>query len=131
TIILLSIFNSIIFDYLIRLKMPGIDLTQSVIKDIPVPEFENFQEVIIFENQKGTIFQHIQSRVYWLYEEDNRMRELFDDDRYRYSNNSRKICEIEIDKLIAKAYSMNEKELKKVASNFSAYYSKKEIDLFF
>lgn len=39
-LLILALFNSKVFDYFVRLKMAGIDLTQSVVRQIPVPPKE-------------------------------------------------------------------------------------------
>ncbi|MBC9873540.1 Eco57I restriction-modification methylase domain-containing protein, partial [Macrococcoides bohemicum] len=129
TILILALFNSIIFDYLVRLKMPGIDLTQTVVKSIPVPELHIFEKIIIFNNEKNTIYNHIQNRVSWLYRNDERLNKLFEDNSYSCIN--QKICEVELDRLIALSYGIENDILKKIASNFNLFYDTKELDLFF
>ena len=131
TIIILSLFNSIIFDYLVRLKMPGIDLTQTVIKSIPVPKLADFDKIINFKNISATYYEHIYSRIKFLYKDDNRFISLFKTNYYRYNINDRKKCISEIDILIAQLYKFNSNETKKIASYFDAYYSPEEIELYF
>lgn len=63
-IMLLALFNSIPFDYFVRLKMPGIDLTQSVIRQIPVPDKAAYERVVVYNNICASLKTHIFSCVY-------------------------------------------------------------------
>ncbi|OTN88460.1 hypothetical protein A5819_000941 [Enterococcus sp. 7E2_DIV0204] len=131
TIIILGLFNSIIFDYFVRMKMPGIDLTQAVIKDIPVPEVSSFDDTIVFNGVEASIYEHLYSRISWLYRNDKRMDNLFSTEVYLYTGNDSKRCNAEIDLILAKLYDLKTKELKKVAGYFKSYYSDEELELFF
>ncbi len=71
--ILLAIFNSNLFDSLVRLKLGGIDLTQAVIRQIPVPPKERYARVIKFSGTAATLSDHLLSRVAPLLAEDARM----------------------------------------------------------
>ncbi|MFI3108122.1 N-6 DNA methylase [Streptococcus suis] len=130
-IFILSIFNSIIFDYIIRMKMPGIDLTQSVIRDIPFPEFDSAINEIEFHGKTATIFAHIESRIKWLYREDYRLNFLFSCDVYTYTSDSEKKCNAELDVLVAKLYGLRLEEIRKVASYFPAYYTLEDVQNLF
>lgn len=130
-IIVLSLFNSIIFDYLVRLKMPGIDLTQTVIKSIPIPTSTAFDQQIIFNNIPSSFYEHIYTRIKFLYKYDIRMDNLFKSTFYEYDCENPKKCISEIDILISKLYKFTPFETKKIASYFKAYYSSDEIELYF
>lgn len=54
-LMLLGLFNSLPFDYFVRLKMPGIDLTQSVIKQIPVPNLSAYEEKCLYYKQNSFV----------------------------------------------------------------------------
>ena len=60
---MLALFNSKPFDFLVRLKMPGIDLTQSVIRQTPVPSRDIYQRLIQFSNVELPLEHHILERV--------------------------------------------------------------------
>lgn len=62
-LMMLALFNSKPFDYLVRLKMPGIDLTQSVIRQIPVPARSSYEEPVIYQHQMLQLGKHILTRV--------------------------------------------------------------------
>lgn len=63
-IMLLALFNSIPFDYFVRLKMPGIDLTQSVIRQIPVPYKASYEKIVVHNDICTSLKVHILSCVY-------------------------------------------------------------------
>lgn len=60
---LLGLFNSMAFDYLVRLTIPGIDLTQSVIRQVPVPDEATLDSRVTFLGDENTLEEHILSRV--------------------------------------------------------------------
>ena len=62
-LIMLALLNSKPFDFLVRLKMPGIDLTQSVVRQIPIPSRNTYQQLIQFSNIELTLEQHIIERA--------------------------------------------------------------------
>lgn len=130
SVIILALFNSVVFDFLVRLKIPGIDLTQSVVKSIPVPHYDKFKEEIKFNGKVATYFDHISARVKWLYRDETRLFKYLEDfETAIFSSN--KECEMELDKLIGLAYGLSKEELKRIASQFPAYYSSKELELIF
>lgn len=69
-IMLLALFNSIPFDYLVRLKMPGIDLTQSVIRQIPVPDKATYESAVVYNDICASLKIHIFSCVYAILKEE-------------------------------------------------------------
>lgn len=130
---ILALFNSVIFDYIVRLKMAGLDLTQTIIKQIPVPDLESYESVIAFEGVTESIGTHIFSRVKYLCKDDNRILGIFKN-IYTYEvqgSNSRKQIIAEIDRLIAAAYRIDQKELKFIVELFDKYYTKEEAEIWF
>lgn len=131
TIIVLSLFNSIIFDFIVRLKMPGIDLTQTVIKSIPVPNLDKFDKKIIFKEKDATYYEHISARIAWLYRNDESNDSLFKNEPYYYHALDEKTVNAEIDILIGKLYGLTNTEIKMIARQFPSYYSEEELELYF
>lgn len=66
-ILLAGLFNSKAFDYLVRQKIPGIDLTRKVIEQIPVPEDSAYDKPIVFDGVEASLRDHITTRVLGLY----------------------------------------------------------------
>lgn len=126
---ILSVFNSIIFDYIVRLKMVGLDLTQTIIKQIPVPSEEMFLKKFDFQGRLETMEMHINSRMKELYKSDIRLNKLFSSiDTYCLEEGkSRKELISEIDCLVAILYSIDRKTLKTIATSFVKYYSSEEV----
>lgn len=95
----LAVFNSIVFDYIVRLKMAGLDLTQTIIKQIPVPEEDRYEASFVLNGVEATIEEHINSRIKLLYSSDYRMSSLFDGVvTYTLKPSSRKQVIAEIDR---------------------------------
>lgn len=124
-LMLLALFNSLPFDYFVRLKMPGIDLTQSVIKQIPVPAKDKYERTVLFNNKKTTLRIHILSCVYHLLEHEERLMELLHevadciyllDDSVTLSS-TRKM----LDLLFAQAYEFDNQSFAKMQQTFPKY----------
>lgn len=131
-LLILSLFNSIVFDYLVKLKLSGIDLTQAVIKQIPVPARSKFKEIIIYQGIEGSFENHIISRIEKLYKYDVRLKSLFNDISYEgfkpnVKSKEYKELVIELDCLIAKAYNLSKSEFHNILLKFEKFYSKDEI----
>ena len=77
-VMLLALFNSIPFDYFVRIKMPGLDLTQSVIKQIPVPSNIDYQKKIVVNGIEATLKKHILSYTISILKEEERLNTLID-----------------------------------------------------
>jgi hypothetical protein len=128
----LAIFNSIVFDYIVRLKMAGLDLTQTIIKQIPVPEDNRYEDIIVFDGVKAAVEDHINSRMSVLYASDSRMSELFmEADTYALNSSNRKQILSELDRLVAILYQITREDLKNIALTFNKFYDKNEIEQFF
>ena len=130
---ILALFNSIVFDYIIRLKMAGLDLTQTIIKQIPVPDEICYNKFITFQEMDATVEVHINSRIKELYKSDERINELFEDvETYQFkAAKTRKEIIAEIDLLVAGLYSIGKENLREIASSFTKYYSEQEVERFF
>lgn len=126
--IVLALFNSIVFDYMVRLKMVGLDLTQTIIRQIPVPEIEKYEEVVEFKGIETKLSVHLLSRVKKLYEDDNRVIGLFKQIDLYEVNDNRNTLIADIDKLIAIAYEIPQNELRNIALSFDLFYTKEEVE---
>lgn len=133
--ILLALINSVVFDYMVRLKLNGIDLTQKILKQVAVPRLESFYQQLYFEGVNASIYDHIAVRVASLIGDDERMssfvKEIKPSDYPVYTFNGRKPTISEIDRLVALAYMVDDVELEKIAQSFPGFYSKEEINIFF
>lgn len=75
---LLGLFNSVVFDFILKKKLSGIDLTQSVINQMPVPNIEQTSIRINFNGREATIKHHISLLVFSLLRKDVRLNSLFE-----------------------------------------------------
>lgn len=71
--ILLAVFNSQIFNTIVRLKLNGIDLTQGLVKQLPVPPLSRYAKTMKFGGNSMTLGQHIVARVHSLLVRDHRL----------------------------------------------------------
>lgn len=119
-LMILALFNSKPFDYLVRLKMPGIDLTQSVIRQIPVPNRNAYQEQVTFLHRTQSLERHILERVGALLSQEpmvsTLMRELPPADLVL--KKSKSILEKELDELFSIAYGLNNAEKEIIQASF-------------
>ncbi|TFC33156.1 hypothetical protein E3O55_04145 [Cryobacterium sp. MDB1-18-2] len=75
--LVLAVFNSITFDWLLRLKIPGIDVTPTVVKQMNVPDRDRWRVEVIFSGELGSAAAHVTRRVQSLYRQDARFDSLF------------------------------------------------------
>lgn len=129
---ILVLFNSIVFDYIVRLKMAGLDLTQTIIKQIPVPKKEKFDEIIVFHTKEDSIRNHILSRIKNLYQYDERFLDIFEGvGEFENSDKNRKQIISELDCLVGYMYGLSEEKIKEIAGTFDKYYTNKEVEQWF
>lgn len=122
--ILLAVFNSLIFDYLVKAKLNGIDLTKTVITQMPVPPLRQYDKIVVYKGQQSSIGDHILTRVCALLSNDARLEDFINDvGKLKYAqqivdNGDRRIIQHEIDLLIAKAYQINSEVFRIIISAF-------------
>ena len=129
----LSVFNSIVFDYIVRLKMAGLDLTQTMIKQIPVPPEEKYQDKLEFKGKIASVEVHLNSRIAGLYRNDVRMDRMFAGIvRYDLPEiYGRKELIAQMDTLAAYLYGVDPEQLKEIAASFEKYYTEEERERWF
>lgn len=130
---ILTLFNSVIFDYIVRLKMAGLDLTQAIIKQIPVPSETVYGEKRVFYQKEATINQHINSRLRVLYKDDERVYKMIDAQEHYLidEKTNRKKIIAELDLLVGLLYGLSKDEINDIARSFDKYYSKEELENWF
>lgn len=124
-ILLLGLFNSLIFDYFVRMKMPGLDLTQSVINQIPVPKDEVYRETTVFNGRKEELITHIFSCIYFLISDEDLLNPLLkgmENMVYKIDNNqSKDSVKKTLDDIFAYAYHIDSEMYKKIIDSFPKY----------
>ncbi len=123
-VLLLALFNSIPFDYFVRIKMPGLDLTQSVIKQIPVPAEDDYKEVVKFNGKEATLKRHILSYTVSILQEESRLSGLvgrFEGDIYAVEGYEMSDKQKMIDLLFKEAYHLDDAAYKNILLTFPKY----------
>ncbi len=123
-VLLLALFNSIPFDYFVRIKMPGLDLTQSVIKQIPVPAEDDYKEVIEFNGKEDTLKRHILSYTISILKGESRLSHLvgrFEGWIYEVEGFEMSEKQKMIDLLFKKAYHLDDVIYKNILLTFPKY----------
>ena len=127
-----GLFNSVVFDFILKKKLSGIDLTQSVINQMPVPKIEQTSSIINFNGVEATIKYHISSLVFSLLRNDVRLNSLFEN--FELQNQIRSEIKFEtvrnIDLLFMALYNLTDSEVELVLAEFSKQYSKEDLSWF-
>lgn len=127
-----GLFNSVVFDFILKKKLSGIDLTQSVINQMPVPSIELLTSKICFDGCEATIRHHISLLVFSLLRNDVRLNTLFEN--LELQNEIRCESKFEtvrkIDLLFMALYKLTNSEVELVLAEFSKQYSKEDFSWF-
>lgn len=123
-LMILALFNSKVFDYFVRLKMAGIDLTQSVVRQIPVPFREAWNSIVNLHGVDYTALDAVKALERLLYRNEPDLRGLWDsvpeiknaDNYYKTAADVRE----EIDKIIFQMYGLTIAEEEMVRNSFKA-----------
>lgn len=129
---LTGLFNSVVFDFILKKKLSGIDLTQSVINQMPVPSIEQTTSKINFNGSEATIKHHISLLVISLLKNDVRLNSLFENLELQNENGSESKFETvrKIDLLFMALYKLTNSEVELVLAEFSKQYSKEDLSWF-
>ena len=123
-LMILALFNSKVFDFFVRLKMGGIDLTQSVVRQIPVPFREAWNSMVTLHGVDYTALDAVRALERLLYRNEPDLCGLWDgvpeiknaDNYYKTAADVRE----EIDKIIFQMYGLTSAEEKMVRTSFKA-----------
>lgn len=123
-LMILALFNSKVFDFFVRLKMGGIDLTQSVVRQIPVPFREAWNSIVTLHGVDYTALDAVRALERLLYRNEPDLCGLWDgvpeiknaDNYYKTAADVRE----EIDKIIFQMYGLTSAEEKMVRNSFKA-----------
>lgn len=123
-LMILALFNSKVFDFFVRLKMGGIDLTQSVVRQIPVPFREAWNSMVTLHGVDYTALDAVRALERLLYRNEPDLCGLWDgvpeiknaDNYYKTAADVRE----EIDKIIFQMYGLTSAEEKMVRNSFNA-----------
>lgn len=74
--ILLAVMNSAVFDFVVRNKLSGIDLTQAIVKQAPVPVPSVWDQEVLYDGVHAPLAELVACRVAELLKPDARLREF-------------------------------------------------------
>lgn len=123
---LAGLFNSVVFDFILKKKLSGIDLTQSLINQMPIPMCSILEKSIELDGKIRTILMHINLLVYSILKVDYRLKKLFSElniDNEQISNKSKFEIVRDIDLIFMLLYDIKSSELELVLSSFPKMYS--------
>ncbi|MDZ4744724.1 MAG: hypothetical protein SGJ05_01835 [bacterium] len=127
-----GLFNSVVFDFILKKKLSGIDLTQSVINQMPVPNIEQTTRIINFNGGEATIKHHISLLVFSLFRNDVRLNSLFENleliNEIRGESKFETVRKINL--LFMALYKLTDSEVELVLTEFSKQYSKEDLNWF-
>ncbi|PRY48626.1 hypothetical protein LY71_1084 [Geodermatophilus tzadiensis] len=128
---LCGVLDSLPFDWLLRRRMPGIDVTGTVVRQVPVPDPAAWKHVVAFGGARATLGQHLLTRVGALLADDAAVHPLLASalgavpppaaDRGRTRR--------EVDVLVAHGYGLSLADLCELAADFSADVPADEVEM--
>lgn len=124
-IILLALFNSLPFDYFVRLKMPGIDLTQSVVRQMPVPDRKSYEKSAVYNGIDAPLNVHIFSCVYAILKHEPMVMPLLNKIAHMVypistSVSSNQLAQV-LDQIFAEAYGIDRVTFDNIIQTFKKY----------
>lgn len=127
-VFLTGIFSSIVFDYLVKCKLSGIDLTQAVINQIPVPSIAvSKSSTLILGDRTESYYNSVYSIVSELFKRDQSLIGIWDRRCIvPLLTNGHPENRLLLEALVAKLYKISEEEFKYIISCFSGYYEPSE-----
>lgn len=127
---LTGLFSSVAFDFVVKNKITGIDLTQSIINQIAAPNLVVAKGVFItFDGIKSSAFDWIVSIVAALLKDDSRLIGFFN--HYKINDKliafSRHYLIMLMDVIYAHLYKLSKPDFAYILSKYSAQYSKNDV----
>lgn len=124
-IYLACLFNSTIFDFVVKNKLTGIDLTQTIVKQIPIP-------YLFHEKNKDSdkVYNILLNICYTFLSTDDRMKNLWNGYNVNLiETKSREDLFVMLDSIVGALYGLNNKEMEYIASKYPSLYTQERIQL--
>lgn len=120
---LLALFNSKVFDYFVRIKMSGIDLTQSIVRQVPVPRKTEWSRMVTICGKRCTASDAVFMLQKLIFRNEPDLAPLFSDvETLQEGNNlyhSSTDIQEEIDRIVFQLYSLTGEEERVIRASFS------------
>jgi hypothetical protein len=112
--LLLALMNSAVFDYLIRQRLNGIDVTSTVVRQVPVPHKKRWEACLSLHD--FTLGDYVVNRVAALLAGDHRTDDFVRSIRSGLQTGAqeRRLLRLEIDAAVALAYGLARAEIDQV-----------------
>lgn len=122
-LLMLALFNSKVFDHFVRLKMAGIDLTQSIIRQIPVPSMNAWEQCVCIGGVSYRASDAVMALEKLLYRNESSLDNLWEgvkdiEDAEMHYLSAADLRE-EIDKIIIRLYGLSDVEEQMVRASFT------------
>lgn len=119
---LACLFNSVIFDFIVKNKLTGIDLTQTVIKQIPIPSTN------IFGQSETELLNKLFDICYTFLFTDDRMNQLWEVLKVnKITSNEREDLFVLLDSIVGYLYGLNVNEVIYIANKYPHIYNAERI----
>lgn len=122
-IYLSCLFNSVVFDFVIKNKLTGIDLTQTVIKQMPIPLLSSTPQ------KENRIYKKMVDICYTLLYPDDRMNPIWKSiGTCNLLTNNREDLFVQLDSLIGYLYGLDGEELQYIAGKYPNLYTPERVE---
>jgi len=133
--IICGVFNSVTFDYVLRIKLSGIDLTQTIVKQMPIPSLNKLKSVVLWEGKESSLFDLISNYTLTLLSDDGRFDKLiasYITDKSILNNDyidldQRRLVQNKIDLLVAFAYDISLEQFSTITKHFDKYFQPQDL----
>lgn len=127
-VFLTGVFSSLVFDYLVKCKLSGIDLTQMIINQIPVPSIGVSKSTMFtLKGRTESIYNSVYTIVSALYMKDQSLNDIWDRGcMITLPTDGLLANRLLLEALVAKVYKLSEDEFKYIVSCFREYYRSTE-----
>lgn len=123
-LLILALFNSKVFDYFVRLKMSGIDLTQSVVRQIPVPPLVAWEQTVTLNGARYKAHDAVMLLEKQLYRNDSTLDDLWTEIKGINFTEKNYQCaydlQTEIDEIIFQVYGLSDAEKQIITNSFTS-----------
>lgn len=121
-LLLCGLFNSFTFDFLVRKMISGIDLTQTVLKQIPVPSIYSLSKSITIGKDTYILSEFIELSTIALLTDDSRLTNLKTEAVFGLLNNfkSKEALRFVFESAIMFSYNLNEEDAKLILADFTS-----------
>lgn len=129
---LAGIFNSIVFDYIVKCKLNGIDLTQSVLNQTPIPPIAFAENITVTVNESTISIKDLMHQICkLLLSSDARLKTLCDEfevtESFLYEYSREELFHL-LDIIVAKLYNLTPDEFSYILGKFKKQYSNNTVN---